>query len=1449
MELTAPLMRLPEGTAPLSLSAFRNLHQGETIVVCGCGRSLNALPQRTGCITIGVNDVGRRFDPTYLVVVNPPGQFSGDRFRYVERSQARFLFTQRDDLGRVDPPLVKFRLGRVEGTDFNDPEVLHYAQNSPYVALCLAAHLGATRVGLIGVDFSEHHFFSQTGAHPLSRQLAAIDRQYAVLGQALRARGMTVVNLSAESRLAAFPKTELKAFLSDGKPRASVTRPLSIVSYATTPVAGVPAILARCITAATPHRARCVWATNDYGNGVVFDGDVEWSPRTRSAEAEALIADADVIIAHNGKIDERHRTLVAGKPIVTMAHNYAWNVDARFVRQGMPGLVVGQYQATLPEFADWVAVPNPVPLWETIFSPAPKGDVITIAYTPSGRHEAYPEGHRLFWHGKGYETTMRVLDTLARRHPIEVIAVEDRQMSHAEALAAKRRAHIVIDECVTGSYHRNSLEGLACGAVVVNGVGVLPEIAQMLRHCAGGTGDLPFTYASRATLEQVLDGLIGSGTEALIEAGRRNRAWLETHWDFGRQWQTVWQPAIERASRLAARPGEGHIRAHEPPPLPIIADKAAQPISIVIPHRGADRLPLLSQTLRTLNAHLPEGEIIVVEVAMRPLSTGPVRDLGAIHLRLPSDGAFERARALNAGSAIASHDLIVWHDNDLIAGPHFFAQATAEMRERDLDYLIPYTCIHYLTNADSVAVMRGERQMQDCRPIRRLIAGRDASGGMGIVHRRFLERFGGFSQEFRGWGGEDNFWWKKATLLGRAGVTRHADQILWHLYHEQSGALTRQPPVNNEHYRRNVTVLREAARLNTPERFNARFPCPAADRCPFPADRGIRFVYIAGSEEAGSAQAAAATLEKLYDIRPSLVDAATGGNGDPSCATVVFGLAPLLQWLAEGVSGPVILVASAKALPESLPAERKFELSGIVTDAEPGQLSACGLDAPTWRWNQTGKTVPDSWRVTVALVQALSHADRGTEVEDGVASEAIRRDVPVWLYWEGKLPDWIVQCQATIRKHAPTARILNAGGFDVLWDRDRDIQIRHLLSAQRADFIRAFLLARHGGIWLDSDCLLMRGLDEIQDLLRRYDFVAHRDRQGYFPNGFMAAAPGSEIAAAFYQRVCAVLRSGRPLGWISLGGEPLTQVLRTTKANWHELPCALVQPVCWSEPEVFFALADPASHAARFDRRALTYMLSNTQILSYQQKTPGQDLLADGTFFRFLLSQSLGSDDLTAGATTGPTEGDERQQTFAGYHYAGLLRGDETLSGPGSTIAQTAVIARTLPALLKSLGVHSLLDAGCGDFNWMRRLELDLDRYVGVDIVPELIALNRKRHSGPRRDFACLDFACADLPRADAVLCRDTLVHYPLDTARAVLRNIRRSGADYLIVTTFPGRGPNGNIPLGGWRPLDMEARPFAFPPPLHLIVENCTEMNGSYADKSLGVWALSDLVSLGVVA
>ena len=186
-------------------------------------------------------------------------------------------------------------------------------------------------------------------------------------------------------------------------------------------------------------------------------------------------------------------------------------------------------------------------------------------------------------------------------------------------------------------------------------------------------------------------------------------------------------------------------------------------------------------------------------------------------------------------------------------------------------------------------------------------------------------------------------------------------------------------------------------------------------------------------------------------------------------------------------------------------------------------------------------------------------------------------------------------------------------------------------------------------------------------------------------------------------------------------------------------------------------------------------------------------------------------------------------------------RGAESVSGTGSDLEQTRVVIQELPRLLRSLGVSTLLDLPCGDFNWMRQVDLSGVRYIGADVVPEIVAHNA-RFTTPEITFTRLNLLTGQLPRVDAIFCRDCLVHLSFADIERALTNIVRSGSTYLITTTFPDRSANVDIPTGRWRVLNLQAPPFDFPPPLRLLVEQCTEGDGTYRDKSLGVWRIEDI-------
>jgi len=214
------------------------------------------------------------------------------------------------------------------------------------------------------------------------------------------------------------------------------------------------------------------------------------------------------------------------------------------------------------------------------------------------------------------------------------------------------------------------------------------------------------------------------------------------------------------------------------------------------------------------------------------------------------------------------------------------------------------------------------------------------------------------------------------------------------------------------------------------------------------------------------------------------------------------------------------------------------------------------------------------------------------------------------------------------------------------------------------------------------------------------------------------------------------------------------------------------------------------------------------------------------------------------------------QETFTRMYASGgwtLVHDDKvSRSGLGSNLEQTAALRSELPRLVADLGVRAVLDIPCGDFFWMSRTDLNIDSYVGADIVAELIDENIARFARDDRRFRVLDLSQDELPRVDLVFSRDCLVHLSIADAQRCLENIKRSGSTYLATTTFTGRTQNENIVTGGWRPLNLCLEPFGLPAPLRLFDERCTEVyqvvedgrerEEHFTDKSIGVWRIAEL-------
>ena len=135
----------------------------------------------------------------------------------------------------------------------------------------------------------------------------------------------------------------------------------------------------------------------------------------------------------------------------------------------------------------------------------------------------------------------------------------------------------------------------------------------------------------------------------------------------------------------------------------------------------------------------------------------------------------------------------------------------------------------------------------------------------------------------------------------------------------------------------------------------------------------------------------------------------------------------------------------------------------------------------------------------------------------------------------------------------------------------------------------------------------------------------------------------------------------------------------------------------------------------------------------------------------------------------------------------------ESLSGLGSTTAATVsmkhILGRVIDHVKAELGQDTvtLLDSSCGDMNWMAgylTTRTDVD-FTGYDITTSNIAVHKEKFSNQTWKFKQHDIVTEDINESfDLILSRHTMFHLKTDDVIRSLRNFRRSGSKYLLMTT-----------------------------------------------------------------
>lgn len=218
------------------------------------------------------------------------------------------------------------------------------------------------------------------------------------------------------------------------------------------------------------------------------------------------------------------------------------------------------------------------------------------------------------------------------------------------------------------------------------------------------------------------------------------------------------------------------------------------------------------------------------------------------------------------------------------------------------------------------------------------------------------------------------------------------------------------------------------------------------------------------------------------------------------------------------------------------------------------------------------------------------------------------------------MPPYVALCVETVRRHHPDARLLDRESFDEVWTTDRDVPLDQLGPQHRSDFVRAWLLHHHGGIWVDPDFVLLRPFDELFALRDPLTFSGYREAERQFANNLMFSREGDPVLAACYARVATHLRAGEPIEWLEIGAYPLTAAVEAHPESVSVIDAELVYPIPWYEakryevPGTAEKLVEPPRYGA---------MLSNNSLSEDMRARSRDEVLKGDTLLGDLLRRAL----------------------------------------------------------------------------------------------------------------------------------------------------------------------------------------------------------------------------------
>jgi len=157
-------------------------------------------------------------------------------------------------------------------------------------------------------------------------------------------------------------------------------------------------------------------------------------------------------------------------------------------------------------------------------------------------------------------------------------------------------------------------------------------------------------------------------------------------------------------------------------------------------------------------------------------------------------------------------------------------------------------------------------------------------------------------------------------------------------------------------------------------------------------------------------------------------------------------------------------------------------------------------------------------------------------------------DRNIYLYWVGKEYKLISILRDLIYLHST-----NGVGYKVNLITDKNIReyvkdipdyFSSLCPAHQADFVRVHVICDYGGIWLDSDTIVVDKLDSLFDIIEKKNGFFMKENNLYLVNGVFGSKKQTDLMIKWKTQLMNVLNSkqGKNIGWSDVGSSILKKI-------------------------------------------------------------------------------------------------------------------------------------------------------------------------------------------------------------------------------------------------------------------------------------------------------------------